>query len=166
MPKEPTGDPKSHPTSEFANGITGSCLCGSITVTINDNELFSKQRGHLCHCANCRKVAGSYVSSNLLIEVGKVEIKDKNGTKKTYEDRETLSGNPVYRSFCSEDGNPICSETSNYPGKIIMKLGMFPRIPQPEVEGFGLHKHPWEGGHDGVQVYEMKWAGPDKKPMA
>lgn len=104
MPNDPTGDPKQHDTSEFAEGMTGSCLCGSITVTIKDKELFSKPRGHLCHCANCRKVAGSYVASNLLIETDKVEIKDRDGTMKTYEDKYTLSGNSVFRKFCSVDG--------------------------------------------------------------
>ncbi len=104
MPNDPTGDPNAHDVSKFADGMTGSCLCGSITVTIKDNELFSKRRGHLCHCANCRKVAGSYVASNLLIEQEKVEIEDRDGTKKTYEDRATLSGNSVFRSFCSKDG--------------------------------------------------------------
>lgn len=104
MPKDPTGDPNAHPPTKFQDGMSGSCLCGSITVTINDSELFTKKRGHLCHCANCRKVAGSYVASNLLIEQEKVTIQDRDGTLKVYEDKETLSGNPVYRSFCSTDG--------------------------------------------------------------
>lgn len=104
MPNQPTGDPKQHDTSKFADGISGSCLCGSITVTIKEKGLFDKPRGHLCHCANCRKVAGSYVASNLLLSEGDVEITDKDGTLKTYEDRASLSGNPVYRSFCSTDG--------------------------------------------------------------
>ena len=104
MPNSPTGDPKQYDASKFSDGMSGSCLCGSITFTIKDSELFSKRRGHLCHCANCRKVAGSYVASNLLIEEDKVEIKDRDGSLKTYEDKDTLSGNPVYRSFCSVDG--------------------------------------------------------------
>lgn len=107
MPNEPTGDPNQHDASKFSEGMSGSCLCGSITVTINDPELFSKRRGHLCHCANCRKVAGSYVASNLLIEQEKVKIEDKDGTMKTYEDKSTLSGNPVYRKFCSKDGKYV-----------------------------------------------------------
>lgn len=44
-------------------------------------------------------------------------------------------------------------------------MGMMPRIPQPEAEGFGLHKHPWQGEHEGTEVYEIKWAGPEKKRM-
>lgn len=100
----PTGDPKDHHPSKFADSLSGSCLCGSITVTLNEPGLFDKPRGHLCHCANCRKVAGSYVASNLLIDEGNVKIEDRDGTLKVYEDRATLSGNPVYRSFCSKDG--------------------------------------------------------------
>lgn len=59
--------------------------------------------------------------------------------------------------------SPIKSETAAYPGKVVLKMGIYPRIPQPEAEGFGLHKHEWQGGHDGIETYEIKWAGPDKK---
>ena len=42
-------------------------------------------------------------------------------------------------------------------------MGMMPRIPQPEAEAFGLHRHPWQGKHDGIDIYKIKWAGPDKE---
>jgi len=98
-----TGDPKRHDKTSL-NPLNGSCLCGSINVTIDDPELFTKRRGHLCHCANCRKVAGSYVAANLIIEEEKVKIEDRNGTLKEYKDYETGSGNPVGRFFCSTCG--------------------------------------------------------------
>ena len=101
---ELTGDPRRHNVADFKDSLTGSCLCGSITVTIHDNELFTKNRGHLCHCANCRKVAGSVVSANLIMEEDKVQIDDKNGTLKHYEDKATGSGKSVFRYFCSVDG--------------------------------------------------------------
>lgn len=101
---ELTGNPNQHSPDKFKDSLTGSCLCGSITVTITDKDLFTRPRGHLCHCANCRKVAGSYVASNLTIEEDKVKIEDRDGTLRTYEDKETGSGNSVYRSFCSKDG--------------------------------------------------------------
>lgn len=104
MPNQPTGDPKRHSASEFADSITGTCLCGSIRVTLNEKGLFDKPRGHLCHCANCRKVAGSYVASNMIMDAANVDIQDRDGTLKTYDDYATLSGKPVYRSFCSKDG--------------------------------------------------------------
>lgn len=99
-----TGDPKQHPDSDFAESLSGTCLCGSIKVTIHDKELFTRPRGHLCHCYNCRKVAGSYVAANLLIEEDKVEIEDRNGTLKEYIDTDTGSGNKLERYFCGTCG--------------------------------------------------------------
>lgn len=99
-----TGDPNQHDPSKFAESLTGHCLCGSIHVTITDSELFTKPRGHLCHCSNCRKVAGSYVSSNLVIEEEKVKIEDKNGTLKEFIDKETGSGTQLSRFFCGTCG--------------------------------------------------------------
>lgn len=101
---ELTGDPNQHHPSKFSESLTGTCLCGSIQVTINDNELFTKRRGHLCHCANCRKVAGSYVASNLVIEEEKVKIEDRNGTLKEFIDKNTLSGKELSRFFCGTCG--------------------------------------------------------------
>ncbi|KAJ4312422.1 hypothetical protein N0V94_007442 [Neodidymelliopsis sp. IMI 364377] len=77
-----TGDPNSHAPTSFPTSLTSTCLCKSIRVTITDSELFTRPRGHLCHCANCRKVAGSYVSSNLAIEKEKVEVLDPKGVMK------------------------------------------------------------------------------------
>jgi len=57
----------------------------------------------------------------------------------------------------------VKSETAAYPGKVIVKMGMMPRIPQPEVEGFSLHRHPWQGTHPDIVSYKVKWAGPEKE---
>lgn len=103
-----TGDPKQHDPSSFAaEGMTGSCLCGSIRVTITAKDLFSKPRGHLCSCANCRKVAGSYIASNMLLDTSEVKIEDRDGTLKYYDDKATGSGNSVFRYFCSVDGKCV-----------------------------------------------------------
>ena len=47
--------------------MEGTCLCGAITVRINDSELFTKRRGHICRCANCKKTAGSGKTSPYLL---------------------------------------------------------------------------------------------------
>ncbi|KAI0551724.1 Mss4-like protein [Xylaria curta] len=157
--KSPQGDPKDHPITEFEQVLTGTCLCGSIRVMIRDTELFTRRRGNLCHCANCRKVSGSFVAANLVIEEEKVEIQDSAGTLKTYDDYDTLSGNPVYRSFCSVDGNPIKSVASQSPDKVILKMGIFPRIPEPEMESFVMHRHPWEADFEGTVKYKLARGG-------
>ena len=102
-----TGDPKQHDPASLANGMTGSCLCGSIRVTITAKDLFSKPRGHLCSCANCRKVAGSYIASNMLLDESEVTIEDRDGTLKYYVDKATGRGNSVVRYFCSADGKYV-----------------------------------------------------------
>ena len=99
-----TGDPKSYDASQFAEGISDTCLCGSVRVTIHDRDLFTRRRGHICHCANCRKVSGSFAASNLIIEEAKVEIEDREGTLAKFLDNQTGSGTPLSRYFCSRCG--------------------------------------------------------------
>jgi hypothetical protein len=107
-PSKFTGDPNSYDTAQYSNGMSSTCLCGSIKVTINDTELFTRKRGHLCHCANCRKVAGSFVSSNLAIEKDKVQVDDPSGALKKYQDHATASGKYVTRCFCGNCGKYGC----------------------------------------------------------
>ncbi|PSN65182.1 hypothetical protein BS50DRAFT_575247 [Corynespora cassiicola Philippines] len=160
QPKNPfTGDPKSHPISEFEQGMRGTCLCKSISITIKDPELFTKRRGHLCHCSNCRKISGSYVAANFAIEKEKVEFHDEKGTWKEYEDWETGSGKVVLRCFCSNCGSPITSKADFVPNMVFLKMGLFPRIPTPEAESFAAHKNDWEGSIEGAVQYETVRGG-------
>lgn len=99
-----TGDPNAYDVAAHGDSLTGTCLCESIRVTITDSELWTERRGHLCHCANCRKVAGSYVASNLNIEEEKVQVEDRQNTLKKFIDRNTGSGVELERYFCSNCG--------------------------------------------------------------
>ena len=177
-----TGNPNSYPKSSFSESLIGSCLCGAITVTITESELFTRPRGHLCHCANCRKVGGTFAQANLKIEKEKVKIEDPKGVMKVYDDVGGLSGKHVHRHFCSVDGkyvihllsplprhncellltksnSPIASIADAYPEFIIIKLGIFPRIPQPEFETFGEHRHDWQGRHPGMKTFKIAAGG-------
>ena len=101
-----TGDPNTQDIERFRESITGICLCKSIAVTIQGN-LFDKPNGHLCHCSNCRKVSGTIVSSNLLIDKDRVTIDDRDGTLKEFIDRETGSGQALSRFFCGTCGKCV-----------------------------------------------------------
>ncbi len=83
--------------------MEGTCLCGAITVAVTDPDLYTRRRGHLCHCANCRKTSGSTYGANLAIESEKVKITGEDKLKE-YRDSNTLSGNTVSRFFCSNCG--------------------------------------------------------------
>ena len=89
----------------------GARVCSSysfylaVKVKVNDDNLFGEQRrGHICHCANCRKVAGGICGVNLIIENEKVEFPNGQDAIKKFDDPETLSGTPVSRYFCGTCG--------------------------------------------------------------
>ena len=52
--------------------------------------------------------------------------------------------------------SPIKSESPVLGKMVIVKTGIFPRIPTPESESFGAHRHEWEGWHPGVTVYKIQ----------
>jgi len=51
--------------------------------------------------------------------------------------------------------SPIKSVTPNLPGRIIVKMGMFPRIPRSEMENFADHRQDWQGKHNGLAQYRL-----------
>lgn len=58
--------------------------------------------------------------------------------------------------------SPIRSTSKNFPGKVILKPGIFPRIPAPAMEAFAAHRQDWEKGF-GPDVTAFKIApGGDK----
>jgi hypothetical protein len=50
--------------------------------------------------------------------------------------------------------SPIKSESELLPGKFILKMGMFPRIPKPEVEVFTAHRAEWFPKMENVTMIE------------
>ncbi|KUJ12921.1 uncharacterized protein LY89DRAFT_687845 [Mollisia scopiformis] len=138
--------------------MEGTCLCGAITVRVKDDELFSRRRGHICRCTNCKKTAGCAMATNLTIENEKIEIVGEENLKK-FIDTKTLSGTPLARYFCSTCGNPIKSVTPLYEGKTVLKTGIFPQIPTPEWESFSLNRQKWELPLDGAVQYKTKSLG-------
>ncbi|KAL4944571.1 Mss4-like protein [Aspergillus oleicola] len=118
------GDPNQHTPSILGDTLIGTCLCGSICVTIRDPSLWTKCLGHLCHCANCRKVSGSYVTSNLNIKEATIHIDDLHRVLKMYIDLDTMSGREVGRYFCSNCEFSIKLMTVLSPGRVILKMGL------------------------------------------
>jgi hypothetical protein len=55
--------------------------------------------------------------------------------------------------------SPIMSIAEIFPKMVIVKMGMFPRIPQPECESFALHRHEWQGKHVDMTQYEIARGG-------
>lgn len=55
--------------------------------------------------------------------------------------------------------SPIMSVAEIYPTMVIVKMGIFPRIPDPECESFALHRHTWQGKHDDLPQFEILRGG-------
>ena len=95
-----TNDPGN---DDLRQGMTGSCLCGSIKVILRQ-DVFSKPNGHICYCESCRKSTGTTGLNSLSTTKDKVEIQDPERMGKTYVDSATDSGRIVERHFCSNCG--------------------------------------------------------------
>ncbi|KAK5940005.1 hypothetical protein PMZ80_007423 [Knufia obscura] len=140
--------------------MEGTCLCKAVAVKVNDDNLFGTQRrGHICHCKNCRKVAGGLFGANLTIEEEKVEFPKGKDNIRRYDDPETLSGTPVQRYFCQTCGVPIMSMTPLYKGKIILKLGLYEKLPTPEWESFASQRQKWEVPLEDTMQFSTKSMG-------
>ena len=140
------GDPKAHSVSDLnANGMTGTCLCKAITITIAQKDLFNKPNGHICHCLNCRQVSGSSAWNVILVPTENINIEDPKGYLKNYMDGDTSTGNPLPRSFCSNCGSTLgCIPAEGYRAShTAIALGIFPRVPVPEFELFSAHRQEW-----------------------
>jgi hypothetical protein len=49
--------------------------------------------------------------------------------------------------------------TPLYPGKTVLKLGIFPKIPTPEWESFASQRQEWERPLEGAIQYKTKSGG-------
>lgn len=87
--------------------MEASCNCGAVTVRVLDSDLFTKRRGHICHCYNCKRTSGSTCGANLIIEKEKVQMTGE-GNLTTYVDKDSKSGRPVNRFFCKTCGKYVC----------------------------------------------------------
>ena len=139
------GDPASYPPESLHDGITGSCLCGSISITITELDLFSKPNGHICHCINCRKFTGSDHSNVMMLPASNVSVSDTKGHLKVYNDTDTGSGRVSPKSFCSNCGSGVGAFNLDGPlaGFVFVGVGLFPRISEPAAELFTAHRHEW-----------------------
>ncbi|KAL4807306.1 hypothetical protein BDV18DRAFT_137423 [Aspergillus unguis] len=145
--------------SSLSPALTGTCLCGSIHITIKDPSLWDSRRGNRpCPCANanCRKMVGSYAMSSLTIEEEKVDIRDRRRTLKMYSDLDMMSGRQVERFFCSECGCPVKSTSVLLPGRVILRMGMFSRVTPPEWEAFALRRNPSQGKQESAVQWRIR----------
>lgn len=118
--------------------MEGGCNCGAVRYRIEGQPVVVAQ----CHCRNCQRQSGSAFSVNLIVKADAVTT---TGQLVTYEDRDTLSGNAVYRRFCGTCGSPVFSEMAEGNGMIIVKAGTLdePPVAAPAISVWTSTKMPW-----------------------
>ncbi|KAL7803958.1 hypothetical protein V8C43DRAFT_300100 [Trichoderma afarasin] len=123
--------------------VTGSCNCGSITVSLT----VPPSKTVACHCLNCRRAGGPY-SINYVVDESEVKVDDARGTLNEYEDNKTVSGNLGRMVFLIEGVDleeflPIYTIDITMPGKLLIKASVFDDIVEDRIDVFLDRKIQW-----------------------
>ncbi|KAJ8119864.1 hypothetical protein ONZ43_g3282 [Nemania bipapillata] len=122
---------------------TGSCLCGSIKITITGAPVST----NLCHCTSCQKSTGAasafiavFNTSEITYSMSELSI------IKTYDDTSAESGRIVKRKFCGRCGGPVGGIREGFEQFCIVPIGVLDGDRadlKPPVEFFHKSKIHW-----------------------
>lgn len=94
----------------------GSCLCGSIQVSISGEPI----KRFVCYCSDCRKGSGHLGQFIVMLDTKDIEISDSNSRLKEYTVTSTKSGFPKRKQFCCECGCTILTLPMKFKGEKAM----------------------------------------------
>jgi len=116
--------------------MTGSCLCGSVKYTIND-EIMSVVN---CHCKTCKKITGGAFETIVVMAENALEITSGQEILKTYR----INGH-ADKNFCGACGTPIYNQLDKYTGVSLVHVGSLddPSVAVPEKNIFCESMLPW-----------------------
>jgi hypothetical protein len=86
----------------------GHCLCRAVTFTVTGPPVYNV----VCHCENCKRQGGSTLHCASIFPRKQYTLGA--GCERyitTYTDRDTQSGRPLYRAFCSVCGSKVSAKT-------------------------------------------------------
>jgi len=111
----------------------GRCLCGTVRFETRGDPSWVSY----CHCASCRRHAGSPVTCFVNFPRDRVVF---HAEPATYQ-----SSPGVTRSHCARCGTPIAYETVKRAGEIDLYLGAFeePEAFEPQGHAFFDEHIPW-----------------------
>ncbi|EIW77018.1 hypothetical protein CONPUDRAFT_157290 [Coniophora puteana RWD-64-598 SS2] len=96
-----------HTQGEEKRKVRGSCLCKTVRYELNaDADMVWY---NICHCIDCRKASGSAFSLDICFSETRSEYKITQGEDALgcWIERNTVSGNPVSRYFCTKCGSLV-----------------------------------------------------------
>lgn len=126
--------------------ITGSCHCGNVEFSIQEDELSVRY----CYCITCRKLSGADYSSVARVPRASFSLTQGAGSLLTYE---SMPGKLRY--YCSHCFSPIYVTVDHQPSFLRIRLGLLDGSPKVEVAGhmWVSEKPDWRTIDDGRPVY-------------
>lgn len=128
--------------------LKGSCLCGKVTFTINDQPHMSAN----CHCLSCQKTSGAGHAFHVMFNTDQVEI---SGETKGYQ-WTADSGNLVTTYFCPECGSSTHGLTNGFPGMITIRAAILDDSGgmEPQVSVYKKRLRSWDTLAEGVPSFD------------
>jgi hypothetical protein len=117
--------------------LKGSCQCGAITYTVDDDPLFT----YACHCSSCQKRTGSAFSLGLVIATESLNL---TGALTSWS-RASDQGSTNTRYSCASCGNIIYGIGDTSPEVAKLQPGTLEDTSAvaPEVHMWTAKKQPW-----------------------
>ena len=117
--------------SAKTDAIRGGCLCGGVRFNYSGELGGSLGLVTLCHCSQCRKVAGFAVA---VVPARAAEFTITQGEDLV---REYESSPGKFRAFCGVCGSPVYSRRASLPDALRLRLGVLDNPP----EGLEIQAH-------------------------
>ncbi|KKK25241.1 hypothetical protein ARAM_003180 [Aspergillus rambellii] len=101
--------------------LTGACLCGKITYTIDLPATELNPKVIICHCTSCKRYTGSGFSTNIIVP--KSSLRYTSGIPKVFLDPTPDRGGECPRHFCGDCGSHFTSSPQDTPEMYAVKSG-------------------------------------------
>lgn len=130
--------------------ITGRCLCGSVTYSIDAEPLVQAA----CHCTDCQRQTGNPFS--VIVAVPRAALNVEGDTIATFATTGEDHGEETQRSFCSACGSPVFSLAAVLPEMAFIKAGSLDDASwlQPAVEVWTRSAQPWSPHFEHAAQFE------------
>jgi len=128
--------------------VTGRCLCGAVTFTINGEPLGMGQ----CHCKDCQRASGAGHMSLARFKRADIAIEGQTGSYASKAD----SGNINTRHFCPTCGSRIYGENSARSGVVNVAVGCIDDHSwfSPRIVVYAKDRAPWDHTSTGIPNFE------------
>ncbi|KAL2850416.1 Mss4-like protein [Aspergillus pseudodeflectus] len=87
---------------------TGSCLCEAVKYELHGKPV----KCAVCHCDSCQQFSGSVFMANCWFKQNEFKIVCGRDSIQTYDERATVSGLTMKRSFCRICGSSLFQQTA------------------------------------------------------